>query len=261
MLRIDNLFLRVILLTLALLGILFFLLPMTVRIINAGNLVGLAASVILFCFIVWNQPISAFLGRLWQKKGGKPLLIIVFSLLIAGVLLCLILSVMMFSAARKKPAKQAGAVIVLGCKVRGNVPSLMLSRRIHAAYEFLSENPELYAVVSGGKGADENISEAECIKRELIQLGISADRIITEDQSTSTSENLRFSKEKMQEHQIEGSVWIVTDGFHQKRAQYLAKREGLSDTGAVAAYTSWYLLPTYWVREWFGLVHAYVLGS
>ena len=116
-------------------------------------------------------------------------------------------------------------------------------------------------MVSGGKGDGEEISEAQCMSNELQKLGVSADRILLEDQSTSTSENLRFSNKILADTGITGELLIVTDGFHERRAQYLAKREGITETAAASAETAWYLLPTYWVREWFGLVHAFVLGS
>ena len=261
MLRIDSVLLRSLLLTLAVVGILFFLLPFSVHIINVGNTVGLAVSVLLLCFVIWNHPISDFLGSLWQKRAGKIILCVIYALIIVCMLLALVLSVMMICAANKKTQNKPQAVIILGCKVRGTEPSLMLSRRIQAAYDVLVQNPELIAVVSGGQGDNEDISEAECMERELIRRGIDASRIIREDRSVSTSENLRFSRKLLEEHQISGPVWIATDGFHELRAQFLAKKEGLSDTAAVSAYTSWYLLPTYWVREWFGLMHVFVFGS
>lgn len=164
----------------------------------------------------------------------------------------------MIHAANKKPPEPPKAIIVLGCKVRGTVPSLMLFRRIQAAYDALQEYPDAIAIVSGGKGENENISEAECMENELVRMGISKERIIQENQSTSTSENLRFSKPILEEKGIDKNVLIVTDGYHELRAQYLAKIEQLPECYGASAYTSFYLLPTYWVREWFGLAHAFV---
>ena len=137
----------------------------------------------------------------------------------------------------------------------------MLSRRIQAAYEKLEADPALIAVVSGGQGSNEDISEAQCMYNELTRMGIASERIILEPQSTSTSENLRFSKTLLDEHGITGSLYLATDGYHELRAQILAKKEGLPACAPASAYTSWYLLPTYWVREWFGLAHAFVFGN
>ena len=82
-----------------------------------------------------------------------------------------------------------------------------------------------------------------------------------EDQSESTSENLRFSKKILDEQGISGSVYLATDSYHEMRAQMLAKTEQLPPCYPVTPYTSWYLLPTYWVREWFGIAHAFVFGN
>lgn len=261
MLRIENSILRLILTGISVLGIGLFFLPITRHICNIGNLFGLFVSVLLLCFAVCNKLFSGILDKLWDNKAGRITLKAVAVIGICGIVYCLVISCFMIHAAHKKPKAQPQAVIVLGCKVRGTVPSLMLLRRITAAKEILEQNPDLIAVVSGGQGENEEISEAECMKNELIRLGISEDRILMEDRSASTSENLRFSKQILEENGITGSLLIATDGYHEMRAQILAKKEGLPDCGAVKAYTSWYLLPTYWVREWFGLAHAFVFGT
>ena len=260
MLRIDSGLLRFVLIAAAASGIILFLLPMTVHIVNVGNLFGLAFSVMLLGFVLFNKPISAFLDSVRNYRAGRVVLSVLFSAILFLMLYCLILSGMMLYAAHKKPKQAPQAVIVLGCKVRGTEPSLMLWRRIQAAQKALSEYPDAVVVVSGGQGSDEDISEAECMKRELIALGVDASRIIKEDRSVTTAENLRFSKGLLEERGITGGLMIATDGYHELRAQYLAKLEGLPDCSAAAAYTSWYLLPTYMVREWLGYAHAVVFG-
>ena len=253
--------LRTLLILLSLAGILLFLLPMGVGIVNTGNTVGLAAGVLLLLFSVFAGKIGTALRRAAESAGGRTALLTVTSLLLAGILYCVILSVMMLCYAHRTPADTPKAMIVLGCKVNGTAPSLMLSQRIRAAYDAMTENPELKAVVSGGQGPNEAISEAECMCRELVRLGIPRERILLEDQSTSTSENLRFSGKILAENGLNGTVLLVTDTFHEMRAQYLAQYEGIGSTAAIPAKTRWYLLPTYWVREWFGLAHAFVFGT
>lgn len=261
MLRIDSNILRIILLCIGISGILLFLLPITVQIVNIGNLFGLACSVLLTVFAVWNRQIAGFLGKMYGHPAGKLLLRILGIVIAAGVLYCLILSILMLHAAYRKPKEQPQAVIVLGCRVRGTRPSRMLARRIQAAYDVLEKNPDMIAVVSGGKGSNEEIPEAQCMFNELTRKGIPAERIILEDQSTSTSENLRFSKKLLDEKGIDGNLLLVTDGYHEMRAQILAKKENLPHCDPASAYTSWYLVPTYWIREWFGLAHAFVFGN
>ncbi|MCQ2407258.1 MAG: YdcF family protein [Oscillospiraceae bacterium] len=261
MLRIDSQVLRIILICISLIGLILFVMPMLVHIVNIGNMFGLGCSAVLLLFTVLNRPISVFLGKLWQNSAGKVLLVTAASLFILGVLYCLVMSCCMVYAAHKKPQTTPKAVIVLGCKVHGTTPSLMLSKRIRAAYKVLEADPDMIAVVSGGKGDDEDISEAQCMRQELIRMGIAESRIISEDRSTTTSENLRFSKEILAEHGITGDLYLATDSYHEMRAQVLARIEELPDCWPVSAKTSWYLVPTYWVREWFGLAHAFVFGN
>ena len=74
MLRIENDLLRVILLVLSLIGIILFLCPLAARILNIGNMFGLACCLILLGFTVFNRQISHFLGIIDSHKAGKILL-------------------------------------------------------------------------------------------------------------------------------------------------------------------------------------------
>ena len=259
MLEIHSGFLRafLILLSLCIMGI--FALPVMVRIVNLGNAMGFLAGFVLFVFALLNRPISRQLGKIWQAKAGKITLSAIGIFLAAGILLCLFLSVCMVMRANRKPQESPKAVIVLGCKVRNGVPSRMLRRRLESAKKALDETPDAICIVSGGQGTDESITEAQCMFHWLTENGVDAERIFMEDKSTSTFENLSFSKKILDEQGISDRILIATDGYHEMRAQMLAAHEGLTDTYAASAQTSWYLLPTYWVREWFGIVEAFVL--
>lgn len=239
------------------LGFLVFLAPVFTGIINIGNGAGMAlCAVLAFVSMSW--------GRLYPVISNNKTVRIAVSVIagLAAVLVvaAVIISVLMIKAAESQVSDgNSGTVIVLGCRVKGDVPSLMLSRRINAAYEYLEKNPGTICIASGGQGRDELISEAECIKNVLVKKGISADRIIMEDKSTSTDENIRFSIQKMEENGISGGAVIVTNEFHQLRAKMICQKYGL-ETSAVSAETSLYLLPTYWVREWFGVVYQFFFG-
>lgn len=244
---------------LALFGVCIFALPFAAKIVNIGNLFGLAVSLLLLIYVWLHNSIHRWIQHLWQYRSGRIALSVIGSIVCAGVLLCLVLSVMMTAAAHRKPKEEPAVVIVLGCKVNGTEPSLMLLERMQTAYAYLEAHPHIPVIVSGGKGSDEAFSEAECMAEYLMAKGIAADRIILEDKSASTAENLQFSKNILEQKGITGDCMLVTDGFHQYRAQYLAKKEALC-CYAVSADTAWYLLPTYWVREWFGILHAWVFG-
>jgi len=188
-----------------------------------------------------------------------------------------------FSAGRKAPAGEAEYVIVLGAQVRGEVPTLVLSARIKAAAEYLTEHPEAVAVASGGKGSGESISEAEAIYRGLVRLGISEDRILMESRSTSTTENLRFSAEVIQRYEQEKSsmqeetplcgtnasairfvpkkVVLVTNDFHVYRAVKLAKNSGYTDVSGLGAEDFFAVTIQYYVREFFAIVKESLKGN
>lgn len=236
-------------------GFAVFLAPVSAGIINIGNAAGMFVCAVLFFLSVFWSRFFRFIG------GRRTVRIACIAALTAAVLLAVlaaVISVFMISAANRPPNGDT-TVIVLGCKVRGEEPSLMLRQRIMAAYRYLDQNPSAMCIVSGGQGADELISEAESMKRVLVEQGIDEERIIMEDRSTGTDENIRFSLEKMNEYGISGSVTIVTNEFHQLRAKLIADKYGL-ESYSVSARTSLWLLPTYWLREWFGVCYQIVFG-
>ncbi len=232
-------------------GFIVFFVPVTAGIINFGNAVGMALFTFLFMLVIfWNKASELFR----TNAVFRGISIFAAMLAIAFAVLAVIISANMAAAAGNTPPKGKTAVIVLGCKVKGEEPSLMLRKRIMAACEFLKNEPEAVCIASGGQGSDELISEAECIKRILEENGISSDRIILEDRSTSTDENIRFSKEIIMKNGLDGSVTIVTNTYHQLRASMIADKYGM-ETYAVSADTSLWLLPTYWLREIFGIIY------
>ena len=116
-------------------------------------------------------------------------------------------------------------------------------------------------VVTAGKGDDEKISEALAMKNYLLEKGMDSDRVIMEDKSTSTYENIQNSLKILDELGMSHDMTIVTDGFHQYRASLIAKAQGVENVTAYSAYTEPRYLFTYWVREWLGLTHFFMLGS
>lgn len=252
----PNVFIGICEALLAALALLFFAPVITGRIINIGNIAGFAASVLLLCCLIFRSPFMGFVRNLRESTAGRIAVNAVLAIAAAAVLLAAVISGFMIASLNIKPTDGSTAV-VLGCKVRGNSPSLMLKRRLDAAYDFLTENPESFCVVSGGQGDDEEYSEASVMKSYLVSKGISEDRIFAEDRSSSTEENLEFSKKVIEENGLNGNITIITDGYHQLRATLHAKRLGLN-YGTYSANTAFWLLPTYWVREWFGIIDFFV---
>ena len=251
--------LRYVIVTAEVMLLIVFIVPLFHGIFNVGNGAGIALCLILVLLTIYFGKFSAFLSRLWDKPLGKALMLFVGLVLAGSVLLCMMFSFFMASAQSRAPDNEVKAMIVLGCKVNGSKPSRMLTRRLESAGEYLDQHPDVLCVVSGGQGDDENVSEAQAMKTYLMEKGIQPDRIIMENKSTNTEENMKFSSEILDEHDI-NKVAIVTDGFHQYRAKLIAEKYHL-DTYAVNAGTDYltkWLIPTYWVREWFAIVGEYL---
>lgn len=243
-----------------LIGILFFVwfaLPLLAYgRLNIGNGTGLFLSLLLILIGAFWAKFCLAVQTMWKMAIGKAVIIGVCACALAIAITAAIETGFIISATAKKPEKSA-TLVVLGCKVNGDKPSLMLRNRIDAAEKYLKENPDAKCIVSGGKGTDEGISEAECMRRELINRGIAPERIFSEDKSTSTRENLAFSLEIAKQNNLSESIAIVTNNFHCYRASRVAAALDLS-YGAVPARTQFWLMPTYYVRELFGILYEWV---
>ena len=142
-------------------------------------------------------------------------------------------------------------LIVLGAGVNGTVPSLSLRERLDAAYDYLSENPEVICIVSGGQGNNENISEALCMYNDLTHRGIPAERVWMEDKATSTRENIAFSLALIEENTgtRPTTAGVLSNEYHLYRAGRIAQAQGL-DAVPVPAKTRWVsLYINYFLRE------------
>lgn len=153
-------------------------------------------------------------------------------------------------------------IIVLGAQVHGDTASLALHHRLEGALDYLNEHPDTVAVVSGGKGDGENISEAECMYNWLTKRGISPERVLMEPRSTSTMENLTFSFEIIREQggEPDGNIAIVSSGYHLCRAKYMAKMLGAEAIGIPGNLGYPIFTLGCFIREAFGLTHLWVFG-
>ncbi len=224
--------------------------------INAGNIVGTILFGGAFCALFFRRKIAAFVGKIWRHIIGKIAVIFAGTMVLFCAGVCVFFGVNMARYA-ETPSARTDCVIVLGCQVRGEIPSRMLSDRLNTALEILNDEPQAVCVVSGGKGRGEDISEAEAMRRYLTARGISEDRIIMEDASTSTAENLRFSAEILRGIGITENVTIVTSDYHQFRAHIYAAREGLT-VSHHSSHTTPLMLMNNAVREMCAIAAAYI---
>ncbi len=227
-----------------LLFIIFFH-PMLAGVVNAGNVFGVFFSVLLFLY------------GLFRKYIPQGTRCFVLTLITFGCVFMIFMGALMVRGT-KGEEKAGCTVVVLGCGLNGERPSLILSKRIRAAYDYLIKNPGSACICSGGQGKDEVISEAECIYRELLSLGIAEDRLYKEEESTSTRENLRNSLTIIQEHSLNPALAVATSDFHCFRAVRLAEKEG-AEAIPLSAPTMLSFLPTYFVRECFSILKMWLV--
>ncbi len=192
-------------------------------------------------------------GRM-KKSAVKKILA---GLMIVSLCACAVLEIPIIRGAVSEPDSNADYVIVLGAKVNGTRPSRVLRQRLDTAIEYAEQNSDSEIIVTGGKGTDEDISEAEAMKNYLVKKGISGDRIITENKAADTGENLEFSKDIIGD--TDKSIVIVTSDFHMYRAVKIAEQTGFTRISGLPARTDAGLVPNYYVREAFGVIKYFVL--
>ena len=156
----------------------------------------------------------------------------------------------------------ADAVVVLGAGVNGTQPSLSLYTRLNAALDYLEEHPDIPAVLTGGKGYGEEITEARCMYDWLTARGVDPARLILEEQAGNTAENFAFSRELLTEQGIdpaEDNVAVVTNDFHIARSRLIAARQGYGHAFGIPARLPWrHLEVNYYLREAFAMVKTWI---
>jgi uncharacterized SAM-binding protein YcdF (DUF218 family) len=200
-------------------------------------------------------------------RVGSPRLSLVtmITVRLAGYVSFLCVSYVLYALIYSKlpVTRRADYVVVLGAGLLdgGQVPRLLASRleRGRAVYEKLaSRGADPLLIVSGGKGSDEQVSEAAAMARYLTERGFPAGRLILEDRSASTGENLLFSKAIMDQQRPGARCVIVTSGFHAFRAAIIARRLGI-DGQATGARTAGYYWPGAMLREFAAVLYSYKL--
>src|SRR5580658_915438 len=157
--------------------------------------------------------------------------------------------------------RHADFVIVLGAGLvdGGRVPPLLASRldRGYAVYRSLTaRGSDPVLIVSGGKGSDERVAEADAMASYLVARGFPADRIVGEDQSANTEQNLAYSKAIMDRLRPEATCVIVTSNFHVFRTAMIARRIGVRGQ-VTGARTAGYYWPSATLREFAAVFLSY----
>ena len=217
-----------------------------------------AAAVLVVLSVLERGASCGCRAAVWGRR-------VLLALLAVGFAFFAVLEAMVVRGSRTDTSGEpVSAVIVLGAGVNGETPSLALRTRIDAAAAYLESHPDIPVVLSGGQGPGEAISEAECMRRALVRRGADEGRLWLEERSTSTRENLLYSRTLLEQMGVDLTrrVAVVTSDFHLCRARLMWDGE----TAAVPAHmpSSPYFLGltvNYYIREAFGLAAYFVYGG
>lgn len=205
------------------------------------------------------------IGLLKRKsaRAARILWWIFTAILIVGFLVLGATGILILHAGATQPETACDYIVVLGAKVEHGGPGDTLQERIDQAYEYLSENPNTVAIVSGGKGGDEPMSEAQCMFDALTAMGIEENRVWMEENATSTWENLKFSLALIEERTgaRPQSIGVVSSEFHLFRVQMYAQDRRVSIVGIPAKTETPVRWLHYFIREIAGVWHYLILGG
>lgn len=199
--------------------------------------IGLALLFFLFGYSIWKS---------FWKKVPRLVKGICIAVVAVGFTAFFIVEGCIISQMNEKGEVGLDYIIVLGAQVRESGPSAALKYRLDEAVEYLEDNPKTICIVSGGQGANEPYSEAEGMAQYLKEQGIDASRILLEDKSLNTEQNMEYSKALIKDG---ASVGIITNDFHLFRAKQIARKYGLDNVCGIAAKSTPVYLPNNMLRE------------
>lgn len=215
-------------------------------------------------FLIWG--IAGALFLLWAWQGSRLLHIMpvwlkkcMWVVCIFGIVLFIIIEGMILGGFWKRGKAGLDYIIVLGAQLKESGPSYVLQQRLDAAYQYLIQNENTVVIVSGGQGSDEPDTEAQGMYDYLVGRGIAPQRIIKEEASRNTYENILFSGQLFDMEEAE--VGIVTSNFHVFRALRLARAAGYQNVCGIAARSHFGVLPNNMLREFFGILKDFVVGN
>lgn len=239
---------------LMILGILSALYGILVLQVGSGTLFWLLWEAIGAFFLIWALLIQKEFFVLHKKIK------LVFGVVVAIAVVVLATFCGMIIGEFSSTGKQnLDYMIVLGAQVHEDGPSVVLKYRLDAAIDYLNANPDTICIVSGGQGANEPFPEAKGMADYLTEHGIDEERILLEDKSTNTVENIKYSKALIK--QSYDSVGIVTNNFHVYRAVQNAKVQGVEGVCGIAADSNLLYLPNNMLRECCGILKDWIMKN
>lgn len=208
---------------------------------NLRNLLSLGFGVLLIAYLfIWP-----FFGHLSDKTIWRYTYAYLGTLALYLIAIMLMYTVTLVLNLINLRPKKLDYIVVLGAGLNGKKVSPLLGARIDRALEIYHRYPDIKLIMSGGQGADEVISEAEAMANYAYEKGVKKEDVILEDRSTTTYENIAFSRRLMKPN---SRFAIATNSFHVYRALVIAKRQGLKCIG-FGAKTKWYFTLNAFIRE------------
>lgn len=209
-------------------------------------------------YLLWLLAVLIFafprLSKTWR--------IVLAALLVLGAAVFAVFEAPVISNAKTDADPQSDYLIVLGAGVNGSAPSLSMVNRLEAALDYLEAYPDAVAIVSGGQGAGEDVTEASAMHDWLVAHGMPESRIVQEDQSTSTRENLEnsFAIIRSRGGDPADGVAVVSSEYHLYRAKQMARALGAKPLGVAVETTLPTMRANYFIREAFAAAYMQVFG-
>ena len=232
---------------------------------SVGALAG-AAAVLRFAlrgYAYWAY-LCLFIAALLLLHRFLPLVLwrAVLILTCLGVLYFCAVEVPIIKNARTDKDPERDYLVVLGAAVYGDRPSLTLVRRLEGARDYLNAYPDSVAIVSGGMGKGETVTEAQAMHDWLIANGIPEERVLMEPEATSTLENLSKSYDIIRARggEPDGKVAVVSSAYHLYRAKLISRSLGVEAAGVAAPWGYFFVMLNYFIREAFGVTKLWILG-
>lgn len=228
--------------------------------VKPSNLLSMLFSILLYVYLsVWPM-----IGNLRKNTLSTMLYVIIsFSAVYVLSLMAMYSLSAILNLIHLKKNRNADYIVVLGSGIIGKKVTPLLAARIERGMELLYSNPNAVLIMSGGQGPGEDIPESVAMAAYAVGKGVDAERIIMEQKSVSTEENLLFSRKLIDKEAPK--IVIVTTDYHVFRALILAKQQGLKCVG-FGAKTKWYFTLNALIREFVGYLrltwkkHALVIG-
>ncbi len=213
----------------------------------------------LLCFFV----VAVLKDKIQFKKWMKRMMLYV---VVPIVTVFVVVELIILSGFFQKPKTAPDYIVVLGTTVYDHGPCYLLRQRLKEGAKWADEYQEAKIVVTGGQGPTEPFTEGSEMKRYLVEeLGVDATRILVEEESMNTYENMTFTGKMLEDTDTnfsyeDSSILVVTNNFHMFRAMQITKKAGFENISGAPSGTYIYLFPHYMVREFFSIAKNLVLG-